>query len=266
MAFKDYLSTLGEKLGNGKNLIFIIDVLDRCKPRFALEILESIKHLFSVPHITFVLVMNRTQLEEAVRCEYGSGVDASRYLQKFISVWASLPKSNEQNNIAIKTYVRNCLKAMSFETKTNANVNAIDTFEELATYYDLSLREVEKCLTNFAIIHNATNDGDLNIEYLNMAIFLSIIKTIKPDIYHRISRKNIDYNELLTKAKLQDLKASYWPNAEEHEIRWYLKYNLSSEEVAEAMLKDLSNGHSIRLSGQRSLTSICRWMDGFQKN
>ena len=81
VAFKDYLSTLGKKLGGGKNLVFIIDELDRCKPKFGLAILESIKHLFSVPHITFVLVMNRTQLEEAVRCEYGSGVDAARYLQ-----------------------------------------------------------------------------------------------------------------------------------------------------------------------------------------
>ncbi|MFA6040472.1 MAG: P-loop NTPase fold protein, partial [Methylophilus sp.] len=132
IAFKEFLSALGEKLGNGKNLVFIIDELDRCKPKFALAILESIKHLFSVPHITFVLVMNRTQLEEAVRCEYGAGVDASRYLQKFVSVWTSLPKSNNQTNPPIKAYLRHCLDSMNYETKTPANADAVDFFEELA--------------------------------------------------------------------------------------------------------------------------------------
>lgn len=40
--------------------------------------------------------MNREQLEEAVRGEYGAGVDATRYLQKFVSVWSSLPKSTDR--------------------------------------------------------------------------------------------------------------------------------------------------------------------------
>ena len=141
-AFKDYLSSLGEKLGDGKNLIFIIDELDRCKPNFALAILESIKHLFSVPHITFVLVMNRTQLEEAVRCEYGRGVDASKYLQKFVSIWASLPKSTNQHISIPKNYLRNCLKRMEYKATTQAHQNAIQNFEELVEFYDRSERHV----------------------------------------------------------------------------------------------------------------------------
>lgn len=266
IAFKEYLSTLGEKLGNGKNLVFIIDELDRCKPKFALAILESIKHLFSVPHITFVLVMNRPQLEEAVRCEYGSGVDASKYLQKFVSVWATLPKSNDQTNPNIKNYLHNCLKAMNFECKTKANVNAVDVFEELAVFYDLSLREVEKSLTNFAIIYNSTDEGNLNIEYLYIAIFLCIIKVIKPEVYLKLSTARIDYEQLSNLVELKKLKNRYWGDAEEHQLRWYLKYNLSSEEVASELVKELKDqSFSFRLSGQRTVLSICKWMDTFQQ-
>ena len=264
IAFKEYLSTLGEKLGDGKNLVFIIDELDRCKPRFALAILESIKHLFSVPHITFVLVMNRVQLEEAVRCEYGSGVDASKYLQKFVSVWAALPKSKDQTNRAIKNYLRNCLKAMNFETKTQANVNAVDIFEELASHYNLSLREIEKSLTNFAMLYNVTDDGNLNLEYLHIGIFLCILKVIKPEVYHRISRTKIDYDQLVNLAELKNLKSQYWGEAEEHQLRWYLKYNLSSEEDGTALLNSLSS-RNFRVSGQRAIASICNWMDAFQQ-
>jgi predicted KAP-like P-loop ATPase len=93
--FKKYLEGLPSKLSNnGKPIVFIIDELDRCKPPFALEIIEIIKHLFAVPNITFVLVMNKIQLEASVRNEYGT-VEASKYLQKFINLWISLPKNKD---------------------------------------------------------------------------------------------------------------------------------------------------------------------------
>ena len=266
LAFKEYLSTLGEKLGNGKSLVFIIDELDRCKPKFSLAILESIKHLFSVPHITFVLVMNRTQLEKAVRCEYGSGVDASKYLQKFVSVWATLPKSNDQINPNVKNYLRSCLKAMNFKYKTQAHQNTIDVFEELAVFYNLSLREVEKSLTNFAIIYNLTDEGNLNVEHLYVAIFLCIIKVIKPEVYSKLSIARIDYEQLAQLAELKMLKNRYWVDAEEHELRWLLKYNLSSEEVASELIKDRKDqGSRFNLSGQRTVINICMLMDTFQQ-
>ena len=266
IAFKEYLSALGEKLGNGKNLVFIIDELDRCKPRFALSILESIKHLFSVPHITFVLVMNRTQLEEAVKCEYGAGVDASRYLQKFVSVWTSLPKSNQDHRVLGNSYVRNCLKAMNFEVKTQAQQDAIGYIEELVNYYDLSLREVEKSLTNFAIIYNATEECNIISEYLTIAIFLCVIKVIKPEIYNKLSRKKIDYPELVKSADLTRLKAHYWDEQEEHPLRWLLKYNLSTEEEASALVAAMKTQRVTRMHNIRDVvTTTCKWLDTFKR-
>lgn len=264
LAFKEYLSTLGEKLGAGKNLVFIIDELDRCKPKFSLAILESIKHLFSVPHITFVLVMNRTQLEEAVKCEYGAGVDASRYLQKFVSVWTSLPKSNFDHQSLGNGYVRNCLKAMNFEIKTQAQHDAIGYIEELVNHYDLSLREVEKALTNFAIIYNATDDCNIISEYLTIAIFLCIIKVIKPEIYNKLSRKKIDYPELVKSADLTRLKAQYWDEQEEHPLRWLLKYNLSTEDEANELVASMKTQRVNRMYNNRNIvTTICKWLDTF---
>ena len=264
LAFKEYLSTLGEKLGAGKNLVFIIDELDRCKPKFSLAILESIKHLFSVPHITFVLVMNRTQLEEAVKCEYGAGVDASRYLQKFVSGWTSLPKPNYDHQSLGNGYVRSCLKAMNFEVKTQAQHDAIGYIEELVNHYNLSLREVEKTLTNFAIIYNATDECNLNSEYLTLAIFLCVIKVIKPEIYNKLSRKKIDYPELVKSADLTRLKAQYWDEQEEHPLRWLLKYNLSTEDEANELVASMKTQRVNRMYNNRNIvTTICKWLDTF---
>ncbi|MAK72327.1 MAG: AAA family ATPase [Idiomarinaceae bacterium] len=67
-----------------KPLILIIDELDRCRPDFAVEILELIKHVFDVPNVHFLLVTNTQQLKAAINHRYGAQVDAQRYLDKFL--------------------------------------------------------------------------------------------------------------------------------------------------------------------------------------
>lgn len=43
---------------NKKRLIFIIDELDRCKPSFAVDLLEVIKHYFVRDDVTFIVATN----------------------------------------------------------------------------------------------------------------------------------------------------------------------------------------------------------------
>ena len=86
-SFRELLSGLPSKLvaDREKPLVIIIDELDRCKPTFAVEIIEKIKHLFSVKNVVFILVMNMAQLEESIKSVYGQNIDAHTYLQKFIN-------------------------------------------------------------------------------------------------------------------------------------------------------------------------------------
>lgn len=72
-------------------LIIIIDELDRCRPSYAVELLERIKHLFDVPGIVFVIGINRLQLSHSIRAIYGSGFDANEYLRRFIDLDYRLP-------------------------------------------------------------------------------------------------------------------------------------------------------------------------------
>ena len=55
-----------------KKLVFLIDELDRCRPTYAVETIEKIKHLFSVPGIIWVLVMNKEQIESSIQKVYGT--------------------------------------------------------------------------------------------------------------------------------------------------------------------------------------------------
>ena len=80
--FRGTLENIAESLSEEKGhpLIVIIDELDRCRPSYAVELLENAKHLFSVDHIVFVLAVNRSELVHSVKALYGDGFDALGYL------------------------------------------------------------------------------------------------------------------------------------------------------------------------------------------
>jgi predicted KAP-like P-loop ATPase len=87
-------------------LVFVIDELDRCRPSFALELLEKIKHFFAVQGVIFVLVSSLRQLETAVRSAYGDA-DALTYLEKFYHLRLLFPTgTRDRYEMGPETYLR----------------------------------------------------------------------------------------------------------------------------------------------------------------
>ncbi|QOJ21287.1 MAG: hypothetical protein HRU77_11690 [Gammaproteobacteria bacterium] len=97
-SFGKSLEELIEKLTRNqeylkKPLFIFIDELDRCRPLYAIELLERIKHLFGVPGIVFVIATDTEQLKHSINAIYGSGFDSTTYLRRFFdqSYALSLP-------------------------------------------------------------------------------------------------------------------------------------------------------------------------------
>lgn len=65
-------------------IIIVIDELDRCRPTYAVKLLEEIKHLFDVPGLVFILALHSGQLAHSVGGAYGPGFDGRAYLRRFI--------------------------------------------------------------------------------------------------------------------------------------------------------------------------------------
>lgn len=88
-AFLD--SLLPEK---GQRLVVFVDELDRCKPTYAIQVLERIKHYFCNDRITFVFSINAKELEHTIGKYYGTDFDSGRYLDRFFDLRIALPKPN----------------------------------------------------------------------------------------------------------------------------------------------------------------------------
>jgi hypothetical protein len=82
-----------------KPVVFFIDELDRCRPPYAIQVIEHIKHFFDVPNLVFVLLLNREQLERSIQQAYGGEKeDAARYLGKFVHFFLTLPNAQSRGN------------------------------------------------------------------------------------------------------------------------------------------------------------------------
>ncbi len=91
--FRKSLEAFVEKECDNKPLVFFIDELDRCKPSYAVEILEQIKHFFSVQGIVFVLSIDKKQLGNSIKGYYGNdNIDTDSYLKMFIDLEFKMPE------------------------------------------------------------------------------------------------------------------------------------------------------------------------------
>lgn len=88
-----------KKVCEKNQIVVFIDELDRCKPTFAIELLEMIKHLFDVENMVFVFALDINQLSYSVQSVYGAGVDSTGYLCRFFDYISKLPKFD------INTYI-----------------------------------------------------------------------------------------------------------------------------------------------------------------
>ncbi len=129
----------------GHPLIFIIDELDRCRPTFAIEILERIKHLFNIPGIIFVLGMNRTVLEKSITHVYGD-IGSEEYLRRFcdINLTLSAPKSSDYYLHLINTHTT----VVNIDGSMTSTIYCSNVFD----YMKLSFRDTEYCFRALGFI------------------------------------------------------------------------------------------------------------------
>lgn len=90
-AIEDFKGCIGEKIKK-KKLVIFVDELDRCRPTYAIELLETIKHIFDIPNIIFVVSIDKSQLSKAITSCYG--VDGNEYLKRFFNLTYTLPVAN----------------------------------------------------------------------------------------------------------------------------------------------------------------------------
>ena len=174
---------------NGHPLIFIIDELDRCRPTFAIELLEKVKHIFDVPNMVFVLGINRAELCKSLQSIYGE-IKADVYLRRFFDMEFILPE------VGAEQFSRHLIRKFelteffaSLSKSANRKIHSEDFsmlekyFPELWSRLGLRLRDIDYCVRLIALAGRSMTPGNAMYPWL-----LGLLVTLQfknPTLYTR---------------------------------------------------------------------------------
>lgn len=199
--FRKELERFVKQADNSKPLIFIVDELDRCRPNYSVEVLEQIKHFFSVPGIVFVLSIDKKHLASSVKGFYGSEqIDSDEYLRRFIDLEYSIPRPST------KEYTRYLFEYFSFNeffssqdrTKYSELRNDTEKFMSMAEFLliktNTTLRQQERL---FALTRLVLCSFKLN-EYTfpHLLFILVYLKILRDDLFQKIVKNEFTLQEL----------------------------------------------------------------------
>lgn len=123
-----------------RKLLFIVDELDRCKPSFAVNLLETLKHFFNNDSIVFIISTNNEQLSYTINNYYGNNFDGYNYLNKFYDLIIELEEIDAEKYLS-KLF--NINKTSQFWNYSLFGV--ID-------YFKFNMREINRILSDYDLL------------------------------------------------------------------------------------------------------------------
>ena len=177
---REAITLLAQSL-ESKPLVVIIDELDRCRPTFAIECLERIKHVFAVEGVVFVLGVYCDQLAESIRAVYGQGFDSHGYLGKFIDYHMPLRSHSDNHWFAL-------CEDLEFGDQMRGNY----FFRQLVEQHFPAIRDREQLLSRWKLI--ADIDDLREGEYFAYAVLL-ILRYLRRKVFEEfIEGKRLAYD------------------------------------------------------------------------
>ncbi|WP_368544377.1 KAP family P-loop NTPase fold protein [Enterobacter soli] len=170
-------------------MFIFIDELDRCRPTYAIEMLETIKHLFDIKRVVFVISTDKEQLIHSICSVYGTGFDARRYLDRFFMRSVTLKKKTLkdfielklQNSVTFSNAIKN-KQLISHDTQTAPYETILKVLTVIADGFSMDLRTTNLW---FERIESIYSHSIKNIEILSLSFILALY-TRQSNYYHAL--------------------------------------------------------------------------------
>lgn len=173
-------------------VVVLVDELDRCRPTYAIEMLEVIKHFFKTDSFVFVVATDTEQLSRSIKAVYGQDFESKNYLKRFFDRKATLPTPNIENylqacDLDYSPYANLKLYPNIYNGSIDNSINKVISILSIA--YNLHIRDIDQLLSKFqSCLRSAvsTLETTNKAQYINYpALLIGLIEQEKcEDIYN----------------------------------------------------------------------------------
>lgn len=182
--------------GEAPKLVIVIDELDRCRPDYALAVLETIKHFFAVPNVHFVLGVNFDALKHSVEARYGHNIDAESYLRRFVSLTLRFrqPNPSTERRPERQIYLSHQAKVMGLPKEI---VEALEIQIGLNGKVGASsIRDMNRVLMHAALMEDINRFSQLPFGIRTLLISLLLLKVLDQKLYEKASNRQIHLSDI----------------------------------------------------------------------
>lgn len=201
--FRKELQTFIKEHNGNKPLILFIDELDRCKPSYAVEFLERIKHFFSIDNLVFVISVDKKHLAESIKGHYGSAnIDTDEYLRRFFDIEFFLPEPDLKQFCEYLFYRDNFDGIESEKDKEML----LDIILRLVGNDHVTLRQLEGYMSHLKVCYVTYKEFPMMHDLI---AFLLFYKLFHRDIYNGLKSSYYsidDFSKLISDKYGDDLK------------------------------------------------------------
>ncbi|MEC9291138.1 MAG: P-loop NTPase fold protein [Pseudomonadota bacterium] len=176
-------------------LVIFVDELDRARPDYSIRFLETIKHMFPVQGICFVLSVDKGQLEKSVAQVYGD-IDFKNYYLRFATNEVSLP---ELAQVDLKPFLRDLRQeyidekrqsGIKYPFKENDEHQINEFIADIAKGLELKPREIQKLYRRFSQFMAISENEDklALVNWVQAAVLLVALSIVNPSMYHQVGK------------------------------------------------------------------------------
>ena len=141
---------------DGSRVIVFIDDLDRCSPKKALEVFESVKVFLGLEGFMYIIGLSHETISKLITAEYqNSGIKGEQYIRKIIQIPITIP---EWNDVDIKELIH--YLSTKLDDKYKEIIENHYIYNLLATAVEFNPREVKRFINNFIVAHEVYSKND----------------------------------------------------------------------------------------------------------
>ena len=188
---------------DSKNIVVVIDELERCRPDYALNLLEDIKHFLEEDGFLFFIFCDEKALDSYADRMFGVQSEGEGYLRKFITHKFRLPEPNSGAFARFKfEEVKNRLANESVPNKFSVGLCSV-----LFGGSGLSLRQIERCAQHFEL---SSSVGYSYSSTLNdFVIAALVIREISSEIHEQLLNTELSLDEIFSFIDVDGEDATY---------------------------------------------------------
>lgn len=180
--FKENMKKLLEQIKNEHNkkipMFIFVDELDRCRPNYAIELLENIKHLFDIEGVYFLIATDSKQLSHSINAVYGMNFASEKYLKRFFDLEYTLKTPDSYDFVYYLFEQYNLISYDKFFVPirqpdyAERNINVV-AFDLMAQFFKLVPRDIEQVVSMLSTICLTWNEEHkIHLMYMTFLIMI----------------------------------------------------------------------------------------------